>query len=416
MVKNARPIPVVLDLHAEDAAILWVRRNIAANAPHYSRLYLSRLDEQLEAHIDGLRVAGPAGWDHAKAAFDSFSEAGEMFTLASLAFGHGDVERIEIVLAALASDPDTFLRPVTAAFGWMGLDAAGADITSLLASDEPIARLAGLGACSALRHDPEVALETALDDGPLVRARAMRLAGEIGRADLLHKVCGERSDDSPEAQFWSQWAATMLGERESGPDYLLAVAKDPEHPHWETALTTAIFALGGDAGWQWLDTLDFEPHSLLLRVKGFGLLGNPQTLPWLVSQLDSAEHGRQAGESFCLITGSDLEFDDLDGDEPEGFEGGPNDDPLDADVDMDPEENVPWGDPVAISRYMQGDGASLPDQPLFMGHARSHEAFEHGFIHGYQRQRRAAAFAMALASPGAPLANWKIPVRDVTMH
>lgn len=416
MVRNARPIPVILDLHAEEAAILWVRRAVAGNAPHYSRLYLSRIDEHVEANLDGLRVAGAAGWDAAKAAFDSFPEEGEMFTLASLAFASGAPEQIAAVLEALADDPAARLKPLAGAFGWLGLDAARPHIEALLASSDPVARLAGLGAASTLRHDPDLALEAALEDVPAVRARAFRLAGELGRADLLHKVCAERSDDTRECRFWSNWAGTMLGERDSGPDFLLARARNPEHPAWELALNTALLALGTDAGWQWLDTLDFEPHSLMLRVKGFGLLGTPNTLDWLVSQLDSADHGRQAGESISLITGADLEFDDLDSDEPDGFEDGPTDDPLDPVVELDPDENVPWGDPVAIRRFLEAEGAKLPAGPLFLGYERSQQAFEYGLAHGYQRQRRAAAFALALRHPGAPLANWREPVRDVTLH
>jgi len=81
-------IPIILTQHAEDAAVLWQRRTRAVNAPHYNKMYLSRLDEQLEAHIDGLRIAGSTGWDEALAAYDDIGGAGEMFTLATLAFGH----------------------------------------------------------------------------------------------------------------------------------------------------------------------------------------------------------------------------------------------------------------------------------------------------------------------------------------
>ncbi len=416
MNRNARPIPVILDLHCEDAAILWVRRDVGVNAPHYSRLYLSRLDEQLEAHLDGLRIAGPAGWEHAQAAFDSFPEPGEMFTLASLAFGPGgDAERIGTVLEAVGQNPETLIRPAISALGWLDPGAARAVIDGLLQHDAPLARQIGLGGASAQRYDPDAALAACLDDAPEVRARACRLAAELGRADLLHRIFVDRPDDTGDSRFWTFWAATMLGERDTAPVALLEVAR-AAGPRWELALSTAIPALGAEAGWQWLDTLDFEPHGLLQRIIGFGLLGDPQTIDWLISQMADPVLGRRAGEALCLITGLDLEFDDLDADAPEGFEAGPTDDPDDPNVARDPDEEVPWPDPVAVERHMRDFRAALPAGLLFLGRQRSPEALEHGLIHGYQRQRRAAAFALALRQPGAPLANWKQPVRDVTLH
>ena len=56
--RNQRPIPLILDLHAEDASILFLRRDAAVNAPHYNHEFLARLDEQVAAHLDGLRVGG----------------------------------------------------------------------------------------------------------------------------------------------------------------------------------------------------------------------------------------------------------------------------------------------------------------------------------------------------------------------
>lgn len=410
-----RPIPVILDLHVEDAAMLWLRRDIAVNAPHYDRIFLSRLDEQLEAHVDGLRVAGPAGWDHAKAGFDANPEPGEFFSLASLAIGSGDAERIETVIDALRDNPDELLKPFQSAVGWMPFAQAQADVEALLSSEDTTARMAGLAACSVHRHDPHDALETALDAEPVVRARANRLAAELGRADLLHRILAERTDDTEDSRFWTQWAITMLGDREVGPQFLLDAARK-EGPNWELAFRTGLLALGADAGWQWLDTLDLEPHGLLLRVVGFGLLGDPGTLPWLISQMDSTDHGRQAGESFALITGVDLEYVDLDKDEPEGFEFGPNDDPDDPNVTLDPNEDVPWPDAYRVEKYLQEELSDLPKTPIFMGRERSNEVFEHTMLHGYQRQRRAAAFCLALRHPGAPLPNWKVPVRDLTLH
>ena len=56
-------IQVIVDQHAEEAAFLWLLRNAAVGAPHYNLQDLANLDERVEAHIDGLRIAGTPGWE-----------------------------------------------------------------------------------------------------------------------------------------------------------------------------------------------------------------------------------------------------------------------------------------------------------------------------------------------------------------
>src|SRR2546430_15909749 len=54
-------ITEIVEQHAEEAAILWAQRDKAVLAPNYSLKDLARLDERVEAHLDGLRVAGESG-------------------------------------------------------------------------------------------------------------------------------------------------------------------------------------------------------------------------------------------------------------------------------------------------------------------------------------------------------------------
>ena len=49
--------------HAEDAAFLWLLRDAAVTQPHYDLDDLAELDNRVEAHLDGLRIAGDAGWE-----------------------------------------------------------------------------------------------------------------------------------------------------------------------------------------------------------------------------------------------------------------------------------------------------------------------------------------------------------------
>ena len=81
-------LPEILRQHAEQAAFLWTVYDRAKlfpeENPELDELRLSRLLERLEAHLDGLRVAGPEGVRIAEERFAEYPEAGELFVLRML--------------------------------------------------------------------------------------------------------------------------------------------------------------------------------------------------------------------------------------------------------------------------------------------------------------------------------------------
>ncbi len=83
--------PILKDIvrqHAEDAAHLWniYDRHLLNpdENPDMDAERLERLVERIDAHLDGLRVAGAAGVDIAHERFAQFPEAGELFVLRML--------------------------------------------------------------------------------------------------------------------------------------------------------------------------------------------------------------------------------------------------------------------------------------------------------------------------------------------
>jgi uncharacterized protein (TIGR02270 family) len=88
--------PVVAQ-HVDDADFFWILRSNASRAPHYALRDLAKLDTRIDAHLDGLRIAGDTGWELCAEAFAS-GEAGEVFTAAVMAFESGDAQRIQAVL------------------------------------------------------------------------------------------------------------------------------------------------------------------------------------------------------------------------------------------------------------------------------------------------------------------------------
>ncbi|HZX47842.1 MAG TPA: hypothetical protein VFF47_01335 [Nitrospirota bacterium] len=63
---NQLIIPDIITQHAEEVAFLWLLRERAVYAPHYSLKDLAKLDDRVEAHLDGLSIVGDAGWEICK--------------------------------------------------------------------------------------------------------------------------------------------------------------------------------------------------------------------------------------------------------------------------------------------------------------------------------------------------------------
>lgn len=114
---RAPVIEEMLRQHAEQAAFLWTvyDHNLLHpdENPEMDEERMGRLVERLDAHIDGLRVAGPDGLRVAEERYAEYPEAGELFVVrmlqpgaAGLRVGGLDVERVRLHLASrLRSQP-----------------------------------------------------------------------------------------------------------------------------------------------------------------------------------------------------------------------------------------------------------------------------------------------------------------------
>jgi hypothetical protein len=81
-------LPEIVRQHAEMAAFLWTVYDHHLlhpdENPDMDEVRLARLVERLEAHLDGLRVAGDEGRKIARERYEEFPEAGELFVVRML--------------------------------------------------------------------------------------------------------------------------------------------------------------------------------------------------------------------------------------------------------------------------------------------------------------------------------------------
>ncbi|MCC7285182.1 MAG: TIGR02270 family protein [Burkholderiaceae bacterium] len=410
-----RPIVhVVVQQHAEEAALLRHVRSSLVRAPHVGLLQLGRLDERIAAHLDGLAVAGKHGTAYCVAALER-AGAGEVFALAVRAIESRDRKRLQQALALVGAAPDA-ARGIASALGWVSASDLQGVGRELLAAGSASLRALGLTACRMHGVDPGPVLAAALhDEQAELRAAALRTAAELGRVDLLPQARESITSDNPELVFWAAWASCLLGDRQASLR-VLAVAAAATHdtaPWAERALALAMLASPFDQASALARSLsqaaqtqaDAARQRRLIRA--LGLLGDARFVPWLIDRMSDPTLMRLAGEAFSWIAGVDLARADLETLQAPPRPEHPSDDPDDDDVSLDEDESLPWPDADKIrawwSRQASLQTAAAAGQRLFCGEPASASAATRVLREGTQRLRALAALWLCVLQPGSKL-------------
>ncbi len=397
----------IVSQHAEEAAFLWLLRSNAIRQPHYALKDLAKLDDRVEAHLDGLRIAGDPGWELCHAALGN-EEAGEVFAASVIACESGLESRVQAVLDVVMAKPE-LAHGMVSALGWITVEQASPHLQRLLASPVHLHRQMGLAGCAIHRVDPKQALTQAVTSRNVpLRARALQAVGELGRKDLLGAVKENLHLEDASVRYWAAWSGALLGEPAAIPVLQRLVQRG--HPRREEACALALRRMAVQEGQAWLKTLGSTANTLRLAVQAAGVIGDPTTVPWLIQQMGHPDLARVAGESFTLITGIDLAYDDLDMDQPEGFEAGPTEDPADEDVAMDADEDLPWPHLQLIDKWWSSQRTEFTNGTRYLlGKPMTIDSLNDALKNGKQRQRGAAAMELAMRQPGTALFNCSAP-------
>jgi|SRR5271157_1677559 len=406
------PFPIIAELitqHAEDAAFLWLLRDSAVRQPHYSLSNLAVLDDRIEAHLDGLRVSAEPGWKIVETALLEIGEPGEVFPAGVLAFESGAPEKIQQVIDVGTATPEAS-RGLVSALGWLTYEQASKHVRALLAADEPTVKRAGIAASAIHRRHPGPALLAAFGaDDPGLKARAFRAAGELGLVDTHITLRANLKAKDPTVRFWAAWSNALLNGHKDAVACLQNIAEGGGQ-FSERAAQMAMRRLAPNEAKLWLKRLVKELGQKRVAVIAAGAFADPEAIPFLIDQMRVPELARVAEESFSLITGANLVNDKLEGQKPEGFEAGPNDNPEDEDVEMDRDENLSWPDQALIQKWWNAhQGNFARGTRYLLGKPITPESLRLALKTGFQRQRAAAALELAILKPGRPLFEVRAP-------
>jgi uncharacterized protein (TIGR02270 family) len=394
---------VVVEQHAENAAFLWLLRDHAVVAPHYSLKDLAELDERVEANVDGLRVAGDYGWRLCEQALGE-KAVGEVFAAGILAFENGQQPRIDAVLEVAAAAPE-LERGLISALAWTPVAGIGERLAALVMSDNPAVRRIGLAANAVRREDPGPHFPRLLkDNDPRVRARALRAVAELGRRDMASLLVQALRDADHGCRFSAAWSAARFAQRQEPVISILVDVAQQAGTAQRHALAMAVRCLDVAAAKAWLKRLWQDPQFLRLATMGIGVLGDPELAGVLIELMHVNEVARVAGESFSMMTGVDLAYDDLEKDPPEDFQSGPTEDESDENVALDDDENLAWPDAELVAKWWSANASRFQTGKRHLcGREISVESAKQTLTDGKQRQRAAAAIELAIRQPSEPL-------------
>jgi uncharacterized protein (TIGR02270 family) len=350
-------------------------------------------------------VAGEAGIATAWSRLGQDGGPGELFVVTTLSLESGNSAKIERLLQSAESVPE-LRRGFIGGLGWVSPEILRGLVVRWLESPSPFRRFVGVTACSLHRADPGSRLEALLRDETRVRARALRLAGELGRVDLQQRVSHALDDEEEVCRFWAAWSAGMLGARRSAITVLRPHALSHSSSR-RIALDLALRLMERESAIDWIRELGQDPKKARLVVVAAGILGDPLVVPWLIGKMNSPAVARVAGESFSAITGIGLSEAGLDRQAPDEFSAGK--------VDQAEDENLPWPDPIKIEAQWQMERARFtPSVRHLNGLPITAENCQRVLRDGNQRHRRAAAYELALMNPGR-LWNWRAKAHAQTM-
>ena len=399
-------IDFIAEQYFECAASTAISRKAAGNAPHFSLRDIVELDGILQSCFDGLRLAGKTASQLVAAGLEQ-PEWTDVFVAGVLALYAGDKEQILQVSSAVRASSELRGGAISA-LGWVPWDTARQYVRRCVVLNDAFWQQAGLIAHEMTGYDPgECLAEWCTSGPPQIRARALQTVGVLARSSLYDAVLQQLHASSVSARACACWTAALRLQDDVAIRYLVELARNDSERAADTApLLISLLSVKESVTLTRTvaqGTNQQVRQALILT----GLLGIPDGIPWLIEMMAQPQYARVAGEAFYRITGLRLDQRPYEGDWPNGFEAGPNDDPDDDNVEMDEDENLPWPIQHEVAAWWEQNRTRFKANTRYLlGFELDNEAWlKKVLVLGRQRERATAALELAIRNPTEPLFN-----------
>lgn len=303
-------IPAIIEQHVEDAAFLWHRRAREIDGHLMGPFDIGRIDQRLDANLDGLFAAGQAAWDLVTARFADYQEPPELFLLGALAFEWQSAPAIRFALESAGPLGKSGLSALSGAVARSSPDRLKPFVARWLNSTVATERALGVGALYHHEVDPGPRLAELLTDRDAeVRRRALKLAGARRRRDVIVEVAACMEARGAEERLQAAVAACLLGEARLAQPVLDKMLLG--YPEFAGAvMDIRLLTTPSIATRSWWQQFVSTSATREAAVAASGLMGDMAIMPWLIEKMQSPELVYAAG--LALRDLIEIDFNDTD--------------------------------------------------------------------------------------------------------
>ena len=379
-------IASVLEQHADEVSMLFELREHVADARDLTLGTLAEIDSRVDAHLDGLRIAGKEGLQRLAPGIAA-ADPGSIFAVAELSFEAADADHLKLALDS-ARAQETAVLAVISALAWAPRDIAGSTASELLQSPEPVAQRVAIGGAIAHAFDPGERLDESLRSGDAgLLAEALRAVGELPRLDLLSAVRSALEHPDPACAFAAARSAALLGDH-SGCGVLRRLVADGAKNSWQAARILP-HALGASELRAFLRELAERPETRRAALQLGAALGDTELVPWMIELLADEDLRLAAGDALVDVLGIDPVALRLTVEEREPPAEGPD-------------AGLPTWDGPSVEAFWAQEGAQWPHGVRhLLGREIAVSSLRAWLRSAKQRHRGIAALELALQEPGS---------------
>jgi uncharacterized protein (TIGR02270 family) len=351
MSPQSEPAPFrdLVDESFDEAAFLWRRWESELTSPtrNLSEIY-SWTEDRLHGALDGVRVGGTAAIDIATEALRS-DDIDRATVGAAVLASSADPKASDALLAELGTAKDAKLRAIVRSLEVAGSDHALRAAARLFSTGDPV-HAGALCRLKTFRRAMPAAEVTAafasnILDAQVEALRAARLAKE-GTADK-YVSAGLRHADSAVRY---EAVETALSLRISGARETAITMAGQRNPAGGRCLNLVALFGTADEHETIYDALRI-PGQQLPAIWALGHIGTIRAVDACVAGMKHEAVARACGETYCWITGADLERDRLAVQETPPEVPAFEDDDLDANLVPPPEALWPLPDVEAVRKH-----------------------------------------------------------------
>ncbi len=392
-------VPAILQQHLEDAAYVWSCHQDGIWSPFFNRDYLHRFDQQLDAHLEGLRIAGAQAIAPALKNLQRWQTPEEIFVTTYILL-HQPNANVLVELEQALIDTPSLASGAAAALLWTAPNLIPPFVDRWWFSEAGILRQLVIPA--ALIHpqlDREKFIQQGLTDSyPGVRARAYRAIGEWQLPNYHTQLKCALGEEPVKCRFEAATALALLGD-------CSALIQLPEaFSHLENAglrRALLIWATLSDSQQfkQWFLQHNHRPEQYRLLLWAIAFRGDPAYLTCLGGFIEQACEAKLAAYALCHITGLNLQEQGLCLPEPE----------LDAEAQEDPIQKehsddtpLPQPDPQAVLAWIERHQSHFKPEQRYSNGQPIDQVADTLYHQGLQPQRWQAAVHLTInKTPGA---------------